>query len=153
MGRSPGEGNGSSLQYSRLEKSMDRGAWPATQSPGLQSWTQLHDQHRCYCRRHRGLKPYGVWASPVAQSVRLHLPFRRPGFAPWVGRAWRRARQPTLVFLPGIPMDRGAWRAAICGVTKSQMRPAQQCLFCFAHFVCSKEREEFSKSTDCKCRL
>ena len=29
-GRSPGEGNGSSLQYSCLENPMDRGAWWAT---------------------------------------------------------------------------------------------------------------------------
>ena len=29
-GRSPGEGNGDPLQYSGLEKSMDRGAWWAT---------------------------------------------------------------------------------------------------------------------------
>ena len=29
-GRSPGEGNGNPLQYSRLENSMDRGAWQAT---------------------------------------------------------------------------------------------------------------------------
>ena len=29
-GRSPGEGNGYSLQYSCLENSMDRGAWWAT---------------------------------------------------------------------------------------------------------------------------
>ena len=28
-GRSPGEGNGYSLQYSHLEKSIDRGAWQA----------------------------------------------------------------------------------------------------------------------------
>ena len=27
LGRSPGEGNGNPLQYSRLEKSMDPGAW------------------------------------------------------------------------------------------------------------------------------
>ena len=30
LGRSPGEGNGNSLQYSCLEKSMDGGAWQAT---------------------------------------------------------------------------------------------------------------------------
>ena len=30
MGRSPGEGNGSPLQYSCLENSMNRGAWQAT---------------------------------------------------------------------------------------------------------------------------
>ena len=27
LGRSPGEGNGSPLQYSRLENPMERGAW------------------------------------------------------------------------------------------------------------------------------
>ena len=30
LGRSPGEGNGSSRQYSCLKDSMDRGAWRAT---------------------------------------------------------------------------------------------------------------------------
>ena len=30
LGRSPGAGNGSPLQYSCLENSMDRGAWQAT---------------------------------------------------------------------------------------------------------------------------
>ena len=30
LGRSPGEENGYPLQYSRLENSMDRGAWQAT---------------------------------------------------------------------------------------------------------------------------
>ena len=33
----PGEGNGNPLQYSCLENSMDRRAWQATQSMGLQS--------------------------------------------------------------------------------------------------------------------
>ena len=32
LGRSPGEGNGHSLQYSCLENPMDRGAWCAIQS-------------------------------------------------------------------------------------------------------------------------
>ena len=32
LGRSPGEKNGNPLQYSCLEKSMDRGAW----------WTTVH---------------------------------------------------------------------------------------------------------------
>ena len=30
LGRSPGEGNGNTLQYSCLENPMDRGAWRAT---------------------------------------------------------------------------------------------------------------------------
>ena len=43
-GRSPGGGNGNPLQYSRLENSMDRGAWWATgQSVQLLSRVQLCD--------------------------------------------------------------------------------------------------------------
>ena len=41
LGRSPGEGNGNSLQYSCLENSMDRGAWKATVHGVAKSWTQL----------------------------------------------------------------------------------------------------------------
>ena len=40
-GRSPRVGNGNSLQYTCLENSMDRGAWQATQSTGLQ-WVRQH---------------------------------------------------------------------------------------------------------------
>ena len=41
LGRSPGEGNSNSLQYSCLEKSMDGGAWQATVHGVTKSWTQL----------------------------------------------------------------------------------------------------------------
>ena len=44
-GRSPGEGNGNSLQYSCLENSMDRGAWQATVHGVTQSRTQLSPFH------------------------------------------------------------------------------------------------------------
>ena len=37
--RLPGEGNGNPLQYSCLVNSMDRGAWWAIQSMGLQNDT------------------------------------------------------------------------------------------------------------------
>ena len=40
-GRSPGEGNGNPLQYSRLENSMDRGAWWTTIHEVAKRWT--HD--------------------------------------------------------------------------------------------------------------
>ena len=40
-GRSPGEGNGNSRQYSCLEKCMDRGAWWATVHRVTKSLTQL----------------------------------------------------------------------------------------------------------------
>ena len=40
-GRSPGEGNGSTLQYSRLRNPMERGIWQATVQRVAKSWTQL----------------------------------------------------------------------------------------------------------------
>ena len=43
LGRSPGEGNGNSLQDSCLENSKDRGTWWATVHGVAKSWTQLSD--------------------------------------------------------------------------------------------------------------
>ena len=40
-GRSPGEGHGNPLQYSRLENPMDRGAWWATVHGVAKSQTPL----------------------------------------------------------------------------------------------------------------
>ena len=46
---------------------------------------------------------------------------RRCGFDPWVGKiSWSRKWQPTPGFLLGNPMDRGAWRTTVHGVTKSE---------------------------------
>ena len=42
-GRSPGGGNGSPLQYSCLENSMDRGAWRATVHGVAKSQTRMSD--------------------------------------------------------------------------------------------------------------
>ena len=46
LGRSPGEGNGYSLQYSGLENSMDRGAWWATVQ-GVTANTSAFHFHLC----------------------------------------------------------------------------------------------------------
>ena len=43
LGRSPGEGNGNSLEYSGLGSPMDRGAWRATVGGIAKSWTWLSD--------------------------------------------------------------------------------------------------------------
>ena len=48
---------------------------------------------------------------------------RRHRLDPWVRKIpWRRKWQPTLVFLPGNPMDSGAWLATVRRVVKSQDR-------------------------------
>ena len=39
LGRSPGEGNGTRLQYSCLENPMDGGAWQTTVHGITESWT------------------------------------------------------------------------------------------------------------------
>ena len=48
-GRSPGEGNGNTFQYSCLENPMDRGAWWAAVHGVAKSWTQLSDFHFHVC--------------------------------------------------------------------------------------------------------
>ena len=42
-GRSPGKGNGNTLQYSCLENSMVRGAWSIAVHGDVKSGTQLSD--------------------------------------------------------------------------------------------------------------
>ena len=43
LGRSPGEGNDNSLQYSCLGNPMDRGAWQAIVHGVAENWTWLSD--------------------------------------------------------------------------------------------------------------
>ena len=44
---------------------------------------------------------------------------RRHRFDPWIWKIpWRRKWQPTPGFLPGNPMDRGAWWATVHGVAR-----------------------------------
>ena len=60
---------------------------------------------------------------PGGSDSKQCLQCKRPGFDPWIGKIpWRRAWQPTSVFLLENPMDRGVWRATVCGVAKSQTR-------------------------------
>ena len=43
-----------------------------------------------------------MWASQVAQQLRVHLPSRRCELDPWVKKIpWRKERQPTPALLPG----------------------------------------------------
>ena len=51
---------------------------------------------------------------------------KRYRFHPRVGRMpWRREWEPTPIFLPGDPVDRGDWQARVHGVTKSRTRLKQ----------------------------
>ena len=51
-------------------------------------------------------------------------PEQAVGLGAWAGKIpWRRARQPTQYSCPEDPMDRGAWRVTVHGVTKSLTRP------------------------------
>ena len=60
-------------------------------------------------------------ASLVAQRWRIHQQCRRHRLDPWVRKIlWRREWNPLQYFCLGNPMDRGAWQAMVCVVTKSQ---------------------------------
>ena len=46
---------------------------------------------------------------------------KRHGLDPWVGKIpWRRAWQPTPVFLPGKSHGQRAWRATVCGLQRDR---------------------------------
>ena len=53
--KSAGVGNGSSLQYSCLENSMDRGAWQAIVHGAAKSWTQLRARACTHTHTHEYL--------------------------------------------------------------------------------------------------
>ena len=64
-----------------------------------------------------GLRTWHSGKEPACQRTR----HRRRRFQPWVGKIpRRRAWQPTPVFSPENPVDRGAWWATVRGVRKSQ---------------------------------
>ena len=58
------------------------------------------------------------------ESARQCKRRRRRGFYPWIGKIlWRRAWQPTPVFLPGeFSLDQGAWQATVHGVANESQR-------------------------------
>ena len=105
-----GEGNGNPLQYSCLENPRDRGACRAAICGVTQSQTQLKQlssSSSSWCVQlvfifflnlilyERGSPGGTSGKEPTCQC-------RRHGFDPWVGKIlWRKAWQPTPVFLPG----------------------------------------------------
>ena len=139
-GRSPGEGNGNPLQYSCLENPMDGGSWQSTVHGVTESLIRLSDftftfkylsalespalaEASGHVESYSALSfPNGVlWASLVAQRSACQC--RRLGFDPGLGRPPGGGNDNPLQysFLEN-PMDRGAWRATVYGVAKSQTR-------------------------------
>ena len=93
--RSPGVGNGNTLQYSCLENPMERGAWWATVHEVANSWTQLKQLCMPAFMIFMGIPL-------VAQRAKNHLQCRRLGFSLWLRKIpWRREWLPTPIFLPG----------------------------------------------------
>ena len=75
-GRSPGGGNGNSLQCSCLENPVDRGAWQATVHRVAKSQTRLSDFARVYVRRIHSSNTYilhSLWARPYSEQLNTFI--------------------------------------------------------------------------------
>ena len=101
-----------------FEKCKGKDAEP---SPfGMQGLINLFKEIKDQCLQLQGFPGGTSGREPTCQ-------FRRVRFDPLVGQiSWRRAQQPTSVFLPGNPMDRGSqWdtvpRVAKNGAQKKQL--------------------------------
>ena len=109
-GKSPGEGNGSPLQYSCLENPMEEGAWWATVHGVAKSRTRLSNFS------------YAVsWGFPVGSDSKesacnVEDLSSIPGLrrSPGVGNG-----NPLQYSCLENPMDRGAWQATVQRLEKS----------------------------------
>ena len=110
-----GGGSGSPLQYSCLKNPTDRGAWQATVHRVAKSWTQL---------KRLSTHAY-VHKSFPGGSVVKNQP-ENAGDMGLIPESERSSGVGTGIPLQysclGNPMDRGAWRATVHGVAKSQIQ-------------------------------
>ena len=95
VGKIPGDGNGSPLQYSCLENTIDRGAWQATVHGVAKSRTRLSDSHTQLLSYHKHV------VSRVLNMMKMHgvgretaLPRPGPGCT---GGTWVPAGRPVTV--------------------------------------------------------
>ena len=96
LGRSPGEGNGSPLQYSCLKKPIERSLagyspWAHKELDTTERLSHLLVTNVCIPR----------WTSSKESACQCRW-CKRWGFHPWVWKIpWRRKWQPIALFLPG----------------------------------------------------
>ena len=122
LGRSPGGGCGSPLQYSCLENPMDRGAPRATVHRVAKSWTQLKQlsahSHTRILLFSCNLWPMGFAGGSDGKESACNA--GDPGLIPASGRFPREGNgNPLQYSCLEKPMDRGAWRATVHKVAKS----------------------------------
>ena len=109
----PGGGSGSPLQYSCLKNPTDRGAWQATVHRVAKSWTRLK-RFSTHAYVHKGFPGGSVVKNQPANAGDVGLipeSERSSGVGTGI---------PLQYSCLGNPMDRGAWRATVHGVAKSQ---------------------------------
>ena len=118
-----GEGNGNPLQCSCLENPRDGGAWWAAVYGVVQSRTRLKRLGSSSSSTSSGSCNRGFCGSSAVKNLPQ---CKRWEFNPWVRNVpWRRAWQPTPVFLPGESHgQRGAWWATVHGVAESDTTEA-----------------------------
>ena len=144
------EGNGNALQYSCLENPMGGGVWWAAVHGVTKSQTWLSDFTFTFhfyalekeMATHSSIlawripgteEPSGLlsmgshrvghnWSDLVAAAAAADKESAGPGFDPWVGKIpWKRGNgYPLQYSCLENPRDRGAWQAAVYGVTQSR---------------------------------
>ena len=118
-----GEGNGNPLQCSCLENPRDGGACWAAVYGVAQSQTRLKRLSSSSSSSSPQETVNMFKGKESACNADYRLQCGTPGFNPWVGRIpWRRVWLHIPLQYPYMEnsMGRGAWRAIVHGVTKSQ---------------------------------
>ena len=114
-----GEGNGTPLQYSCLENSMDRGAWQATVHGVAESRTRLSDFTFTFTLAE--IFPVAQMAKKNEKnkitSLRYIFNYVIPQEVVGEGNG-----SPLQYSCLENPMDGGAWQATVHGVAKSRTR-------------------------------
>ena len=125
-----GEGNGNPLQYSCLERFVDRGAWLVAAYGVAQSWTwlkRLSSSSSSYCFNSCSIKWrclftfFQVKTRWLQHQVLLDYPF--PISLRWTSNYLGEGNGTPLQYsCLENPRDGGTWQAAVYGVAQSQTR-------------------------------